>query len=248
MLMCAFGSSSVEAQIAPTNSGIFFQAVARDNYSNPAKDRTVYVEASIIQNAANGTKVLTELFQTTTDGLGVFSISIGSGTRIGGTLSGLDKVDWANGPYFLGLKIAIKPLSPVTNWDYTKELIDLGASAFGTVPYAFYSAGTGSIKDQVKTTDTAAMLLPYAKKTDLALKVNLADSSTIYVTPTQLRAVKFDTTSIYASLNQKEILANKSTNITTDATSDVKYPSVRAVKSYVDLQFSNFVLRLWPIN
>jgi hypothetical protein len=242
MLMGAFGSSNVEAQIAPTNSGIFFQAVARDNYSNPAKDRTVYVEASIIQNAANGTKVLTELFQTTTDGLGVFSISIGSGTRIGGTLSGLDKVDWANGPYFLGLKIAIKPLSPVTNWDYTKELIDLGASAFGTVPYAFYSAGTASVKDQVKTTDTAAMLLPYAKKTDLALKVNLADSSTIYVTPTQLRAVKFDTTSIYASLNQKEILANKSTSVTTDATSDVKYPSVRAVKSYVDLQFTNFVL------
>ncbi len=242
MLMGAFGFSCVEAQIAPTNNGIFFQAVARDNYSNPAKDRTVYVEASIIQNAANGTKVLTELFQTTTDGLGVFSISIGSGTRIGGTLTGLDKVDWANGPYFLGLKIAIKPLSPVTNWDYTKELIDLGASAFGTVPYAFYSAGTASVKDQVKTTDTAAMLLPYAKKTDLALKVNLADSSTIYVTPTQLRAVKFDTTSIYASLNQKEILANKSTSVTTDAISDVKYPSVRAVKSYVDLQFSNFVL------
>ena len=242
MLLGAFGFSSVEAQIAPTNNGIFFQAVARDNYSNPAKDRTIYVEASIIQNAANGTKVLTELFQTTTDGLGVFSISIGSGSRIGGTLSGLDKVDWANGPYFLGLKIAIKPLSPVTNWDYTKELIDLGASAFGTVPYAFYSAGTASVKDQVKTTDTAVMLLPYAKKTDLALKVNLADSSTIYVTPTQLRAVKFDTTSIYASLNQKEILANKSTSVANDATSDVKYPSVRAVKSYVDLQFSNFVL------
>jgi hypothetical protein len=242
MLMSAFGFSSVEAQIAPTNSGIFFQAVARDNYSNPAKDRTIYVEASIIQNAANGTKVLTELFQTTTDGLGVFSISIGSGSRIGGTLSGLDKVDWAKGPYFLGLKIAIKPLSPVTNWDYTKELIDLGASAFGTVPFAFYAANSSGSVDQLKASDTTKMLLPYAKKSELALKVNLADSSTIYVTPTQLRAVKFDTTSIYAVLNQKEIIANKSINVITDATSDVKYPSVRAVKSYVDLQFSNFVL------
>jgi hypothetical protein len=174
--------------------------------------------------------------------LGVFSLNIGSGTRIGGTLSGFDKIDWANGPYFLGLKIAIKPLSPVTNWDYTKELIDLGASLFGTVPYSFYSAAAATVKDQVKTTDTAAMLLPYAKKTDLALKVNLADSTTIYVTPSQLRAVKFDTTSIYAVLNQKEILANKSTNVATDATSDTKYPSVRAVKSYVDLQFSNFII------
>jgi hypothetical protein len=242
MFMGVFGFSKVKAQIAPSNNGIFFQAVARDNYSNPAKDRTVYVEASIIQNAANGTKVLTELFQTNTDGLGVFSINIGSGNRIGGTLSGFDKIDWANGPYYLGLKIAIKPLSPVTNWDYTKELIDLGASSFGTVPYAYYSAGTAAVKDQVKISDTAAMLLPYAKKTDLALKVNLADSSSIYVTPTQLRAVKFDTTSIYTVLNQKEIVANKSINVTTDATSDIKYPSVRAVKSYVDLQFSNFVL------
>jgi len=242
MLMGALSFSGVEAQIAPTNNGIFFQAVARDNYSNPAKDRTIYVEASIIQNAANGTKVLTELFQTTTDGLGVFSISIGSGSRIGGTLSGLDKVDWAKGPYFLGLKIAIKPLSPVTNWDYTKELIDLGASAFGTVPFAFYAANSSGSVDQLKASDTTKMLLPYAKKSELALKVNLADSSTIYVTPTQLRAVKFDTTSIYAVLNQKEIIANKSINVITDATSDVKYPSVRAVKSYVDLQFSNFVL------
>ena len=242
MLLGVFSFTSSKAQIAPLNNGIFFQAVARDNFSNPAKDRTVFVEASIIQNAANGTKVLTEFFQTTTDGLGVFSLNIGSGTRIGGTLSGFDKIDWANGPYFLGLKIAIKPLSPVTNWDYTKELIDLGASLFGTVPYAFYSAGAATVKDQVKTTDTAAMLLSYAKKTDLALKVNLADSTTIYVTPSQLRAVKFDTTSIYAVLNQKEILANKSTNVATDATSDTKYPSVRAVKSYVDLQFSNFII------
>jgi len=242
MLMGALSFSGVEAQIAPTNNGIFFQAVARDNYSNPAKDRTIYVEASIIQNAANGTRVLTELFQTTTDGLGVFSISIGSGSRIGGTLSGLDKVDWAKGPYFLGLKIAIKPLSPVTNWDYTKELIDLGASAFGTVPFAFYAANSSGSVDQLKASDTTKMLLPYAKKSELALKVNLADSSTIYVTPTQLRAVKFDTTSIYAVLNQKEIIANKSINVITDATSDVKYPSVRAVKSYIDLQFSNFVL------
>ena len=155
------------AQNTNPNYGIFFQAVARDNFSNPAKDRVVFVESSILQFTANGTKVLTELHQTTTDGLGVFSINIGSGQRIGGTLSGLDKVDWANGPYFLGLKIAIKPLSPVSNWDYTKELIDLGASSFGTVPYAYYAGNSAGVKDVVKTTDTLAMLLPYAKASAL---------------------------------------------------------------------------------
>jgi hypothetical protein len=43
IFMGSFGFSSVEAQIAPTNNCIFFKAVARDNYSKPAKDRTMYV-------------------------------------------------------------------------------------------------------------------------------------------------------------------------------------------------------------
>jgi len=34
--------------------------------------------------------------------------------------------------------------------------------------------------------------------------------------------------------NLKENLSNKSTNVTTDATSNTKYPSVKAIKDYVD--------------
>jgi len=60
-------------------TGIFFQAIARDQFTNPAKDRKIYVEASIIQTSATGTKVLIETHQTTTDGSGVFSISVGQG-------------------------------------------------------------------------------------------------------------------------------------------------------------------------
>ena len=76
------------------NPGIFFQAIARDNYSNPAKDRTIYVESSIIQSSATGTKVLTELHKTTTDGSGVFSISVGNGTRLSGSASKLSDIEW----------------------------------------------------------------------------------------------------------------------------------------------------------
>jgi hypothetical protein len=41
------------------------------------------------------------------------------------------------------------------------------------------------------------------------------------------------------ALDLKEALANKSTNVTTDAASDIKYPSVKAVKTYVDAQISS---------
>ena len=67
-----FNQSILIAQTPGT--GIFFQAVARDQFTNPAKDRKIYVEASIIQASATGTKVLIETHQPTTDGSGVFAL------------------------------------------------------------------------------------------------------------------------------------------------------------------------------
>jgi hypothetical protein len=314
-----FNQSILIAQTPGT--GIFFQAVARDQFTNPAKDRKIYVEASIIQASATGTKVLIETHQPTTDGSGVFSISIGEGARIGGTVSSLDKIEWAKGPYFLNLKISITPMAPIANWDYTKYLIDLGTSPFGTVPYALYSGSTGAldsklsiedtskmlaiyakavnvnqIADQVKSKlsldDTTTMLAPYAKMVNelvasnitsltaesinnalqskvsiadsitryvtptqlnaktfdttsiylgIGSKMSIADSLTSYVTPTQLNAKTFDTTSIYKNLALTELLSNKSTNIIEDSSSDIKFPSVKAIKTYVDIKSEELI-------
>ena len=52
---------------AIAQSGIFFQAIARDNFSNPAKDRKLYVQTNIIQSSPTGTIVLTEEHETFTD-------------------------------------------------------------------------------------------------------------------------------------------------------------------------------------
>jgi hypothetical protein len=85
-IIIAFVLTITTSQLfAQTTNGIFFQAVARDNFSNPAKDRQIYVESSIIQTTATGAKVLVELHKTTTDAMGVFNISLGNGTRTGGT-------------------------------------------------------------------------------------------------------------------------------------------------------------------
>lgn len=78
-------------------SGIIFQAVARDQYSNPAKDRKIFVQSSIIQNTVSGVKVLIEEYETNTDASGVFSISVGNGKRIGGTVTSLGLIDWGQG-------------------------------------------------------------------------------------------------------------------------------------------------------
>jgi len=289
-------------------SGIIFQAVARDQYSNPAKDRKIFVQSSIIQNTVSGVKVLIEEHETNTDASGVFSISVGNGKRIGGTVTSLGLIDWGQGPYYLNLKIAISPMAPVTSWDYTKDLIDLGTSPFGSVPYALYAGNVfgldkklnisdstkyvtptqlaaktfdqtpllNSIATKLNTSDSTKYVTPtqLAAKTfdqtpllnSIATKLNISDS-TKYVTPTQLAAKTFDSTAIYnqlalkandasvttalgtkanttdvtTALGLKENSANKSTDLTVDGSSNTKYPSVKSVKDYVDLQVASSI-------
>ena len=144
-------------------TGIFFQAVARDNTSNPAKDRKIYVQTNIIQSSPTGNIVLAEEHQTDTDGHGVFSIMVGNGIRIGGTVKSLSTIDWSKGPFYLNISIAITPVSVGNSWDYTKEWINLGTTIFGTVPYALFSANTARIDEKLNSIDTAKMLLVYAK-------------------------------------------------------------------------------------
>ncbi|MEI8142556.1 MAG: hypothetical protein WCG90_06795 [Chitinophagia bacterium] len=184
LITLLFNQSNLLAQTPGT--GIFFQAIARDQYTNPAKDRKIYVEASIIQTSATGTKVLIETHQTTTDGSGVFSISVGQGKRSGGTVASLDKVEWAKGPYYLNLKISITPMAPIANWDYTKDWIDLGTSPFGTVPYALYSGSSGALDDKLSIADTSKMLAIYAKaqvvnslSTQVNSKLSASDTTTM---------------------------------------------------------------------
>ena len=148
---------------AIAQSGIFFQAIARDNFSNPAKDRKLYVQTNIIQSSPTGTIVLTEEHETFTDAFGIFSIMVGSGRRVGGTVTGLSTIDWSKGPYYLNLKIVITPVTIGTGWDYNKEWVDIGTTIFGAVPFALYSANTANINNKLNAADTTKMLESYAK-------------------------------------------------------------------------------------
>jgi hypothetical protein len=148
---------------AYSQTGIFFQAIARDNNANPAKDRKLYVQTNIIQSTTTGTIVLTEEHQTFTDAFGIFSIMVGSGKRVGGTVTGLSTIDWAKDPYYLNIKIVITPIAASNTWDYTKEWIDIGTTIFGAVPFALYSANTANINNKLNAADTTKMLEPYAK-------------------------------------------------------------------------------------
>jgi hypothetical protein len=158
-----FGFFFILCMNANAQTGIFFQAIARDNISNPAKDRKIYVQTNIIQSSPTGNIVLVEEHQTNTDAHGVFSIMVGNGQRVGGTVAGISTIDWSKGPFYLNIKIAITPVSVGTTWDYTKEWVNLGTTIFGTVPFALFSANTARIDEKLNSIDTTKMLSVYAK-------------------------------------------------------------------------------------
>jgi len=156
--------------------GIFFQAIARDNFNNPAKDRKIYVQSNIIQKSPSGNIVLIEEHQTNSDATGIFNIMVGNGIRVGGTVASFNAIDWSQYPYYLNIKIAITPIGASSNWDYTKEWIDIGTSIFGAVPFALYSANTAQINDKLNAIDTARMLSVYAKEKTVQTLSTLVDT------------------------------------------------------------------------
>jgi hypothetical protein len=190
-------------------TGIFFQAIARDNYSNSAKDRKIYVQTNIIQSSPTGTIVLAEEHQTNTDGHGVFSIMVGNGIRVGGIVKDLSSIDWSKGPYYLNINIAITPVGGGASWDYTKEWVNLGTTIFGTVPYAFFSASTARIDEKLNSIDTAKMLSGYAKamavqvlSTSIDTKLSIKDTAAM-LAPYAKPSYKIDSSFFKLQLTNK---------------------------------------------
>ena len=303
LLVVLFTTVQSYAQIGQSPEGIQFQALATDANGHPAAGRVIYVKDAIVAKTATGTIVYSETFKVTASSAGIFTIVLGKGTYASGVTS-IANIDWANGPFFLNLKIAVEPTIPTASWNVNNEYVDLGTSQFWSVPYALYAGNVKGADGKLNTSDTAAMLKPYftainlkANTADvnisLALKANVTDvtsslatkvdkvtgkelSTNDYTTAekTKLAAItgtntgdqdlsalaiaanvnaalalkantadvdaslvlKANTADVDAALALKEILANKSINVTTDAASDTKYPSVKSIKTYVDAQ------------
>jgi len=218
-----FFSINSRAQIS--QNGIYFQAIAKDNFDHPANRRNIYIQSNVIQSSSTGPKVLIEEFQTITDEAGIFTITIGKGIRKGGLVNTLSQIDWANGPFFLNLKIVITPIAPAALWDYSKEWIDLGTTSFGTVPYALYAGTAAGLSDKLSITDTTNMLSIYAKMTTVKTiehKVNTKIAIT-------------DTAAMLAPYKKivNELIASKITTLTADAINSALNSKVSLVDSNI---------------
>ena len=170
LLVVLCTTATTYAQIGQSPEGIQFQALATDANGHPAAGRVIYVKDAIVAKTATGTIVYSETFKVTASSAGIFTIVLGKGTYASG-VSSIANIDWANGPFFLNLKIAVEPSVPNASWNVNNEYVDLGTSQFWSTPYALYAGNVKGMDTKLNIADTAAMLKPYF--TSINLKANI---------------------------------------------------------------------------
>ena len=131
--------------------GISYQAVARNAQGQVLSNTPIKVRFSILDSTAVGPVLYTETQEPVTSAAGLFSVFIGSGNSVQGTLTG---IAWGVNAKFL--KVELDPSGTGSNY------VDLGTQQMMSVPYSLYSgeskklSGSGNGSDPntlIYTTD-----------------------------------------------------------------------------------------------
>jgi hypothetical protein len=113
-------------------AGINYQAVARDSDGDELVNTDIEVQFSIRTGSPTGTIVYQEVFtDVTTSKYGVFSLIIGKGTMVGGTVDAFADIDWSTANHYLQVEVK-----------FENTFLDMGTMQFMAVPYALYAGKT----------------------------------------------------------------------------------------------------------
>lgn len=105
--------------------GIPYQAVIRDTQGNPILNQSISVKLSLHDQTADGTIVYEETHSTSTNGVGLFSLTFGTGVPTIGTFT---SINWSSSYKFLNVQT-----------DIGNGFIDNGTQQLMSVPYALHA-------------------------------------------------------------------------------------------------------------
>lgn len=161
-----------------------------------------------------------ELHKTKTDAYGLINLEIGAGenTSAGGTF---ENINWGG---------SVKKLVTQVSFDLGFKYTEVSNRGLNYLPYAHFSEEAAKLSGilPVNAGGTGATSAPDARA-NLGLG-NVDNTADVDKPVSGL---------VLAELNNKESLLNKSSSILADSASSIKYPSVKAVKEYVDSRTSN---------
>ena len=207
--------------------GISYQAViidpnpiqipGTDITAQPYVSKDVWIRFGIY---AGTTLQYEELHKTKTDEYGLVNLIIGAGVNTGkaGTFTSLS---WDG---------VTKSIITSVSFDQGGRYTEVSNQKFTSVPYTLLA----------ETAVKLAGVLPIASggtgaTNAIAARTNLGLGN-VDNTADADKPVSIATLAI---LDTKEAIANKSTNIIADSASSVKYPSVKAIKDYIDSRTAN---------
>ncbi|SHG94048.1 hypothetical protein SAMN05443373_105149 [Flavobacterium granuli] len=225
LLLFLFVSSVIYSQ----KNGISYQAIifnpnggkvpGINNTNEPLANKNICLQFTIIDSDTR--TEYQETINTTTDAFGMVNTIIGSGNQSAGYAASFSNIYWTSDQK--SLKVAMDINGKCSTF------VEISNQLFTSVPSAFSAQNaenvTGVVSIESGGTNAVTVL---GAKTNLALEKvdNTSDLSKPISTATQI------------VLNLKEDSANKSTDLIIDANSNVKYPTVQAVKTYIDANAS----------
>ncbi len=129
LLFSLFALCIYNFSIAQAPSIVCYQGVATNTSGAELVSTDISIRASFLQGSTSGTSVYTETHDVKTDQFGLFNIDLGSKPTTG--KKDLSQLDWAKGPYYLKIEMAVPKGGTFK---------DIGTTQLLSVPYALHSA------------------------------------------------------------------------------------------------------------
>lgn len=154
IMVCYTGKSQVP-------QGFNYQAIATDATNHPIANQTFLVKITLQTTQAGGTTIWEEQQSVSTNQSGLFSMVIGTGTRLAGTTSAFNLITWTDQAVYLKTTIQY----PGSTWTV------MGAAQVWSVPFSLVaekanSVTSGSKLSVVSDDDAATDALFEVKRKD----------------------------------------------------------------------------------
>jgi len=114
---------------AQVSQFINYEATAYDLNSSAILSQEINVRLSVVNSIGSESSEWVELHEVVTSDKGLFTLKIGSGSKIGGQLISFEDIDWLNEAYFLKIEL---------DTNKSGVYLDFGTQQFLTLPYAVY--------------------------------------------------------------------------------------------------------------
>jgi hypothetical protein len=145
--------------------GFNYQAVARDGAGDPIPNRNLPVRISIQSDSLGGTLFWQEEHSSaSTNGYGVINIVVGKGSKVAGTVTSFENIDWSVTPKFIKTEI---------NDGAWKSM---GTSRMWSVPYSLVSEEARGVAAGSKV----AIVSEDDASTDALFEVKRKDGQTVF--------------------------------------------------------------------